>query len=222
MQPVYPYVYLATNKNTNHFYIGMRSANKVLSEKDLGIVYFTSNKQIQSNSENYNFTIIAHFFDWESAFLYENNLIKDNWGNPLLMNKHYQLAPSSFSMKGFSRPDLAIYNKHSKQKPKEFREYECTLCRDTFYKEEFIHHHRQFLPFCCQSCAASYNGKTSTHPMKGKTFKRNIPAWNKGISNPLAAENARKGAKKLSEFAKGRKRKYLPDGTWTWEYVKDF
>ena len=44
-------------------------------------------------------------------------------------------------------------------KPKEFREYECTNCRDTFYKLEFTHHHRQLLPFCCQPCAASFTGK---------------------------------------------------------------
>ncbi len=40
----------------------------------------------------------------------------------------------------------------------------------------------------------------------------------KGRTNPLAAENARKGATKLASLATGRKRKILPDGKWTWEY----
>lgn len=42
----------------------------------------------------------------------------------------------------------------------------------------------------------------------------------KGKPNPLAAENARKGAAKLSVKTKGRKRLYLPDGSWTWQYPK--
>ena len=40
----------------------------------------------------------------------------------------------------------------------------------------------------------------------------------KGKLNPLAAQSGKKGAVKLSQKAKGRKRKYLPDGSWTWEY----
>jgi len=48
--------------------------------------------------------------------------------------------------------------------------------------------------------------------------KKGQRAWNKGVPNPIAAENARKGAAKMAQVATGRKRKYLPDGTWTWEY----
>jgi hypothetical protein len=43
-------------------------------------------------------------------------------------------------------------------------------------------------------------------------------SWNKGLTNPLAADNARKGAEKLSVKAKGRTRLYREDGTWTWQY----
>lgn len=35
---------------------------------------------------------------------------------------------------------------------------------------------------------------------------------------PKSADNGRRGAAKLSISATGRKRKYLPDGNWTWEY----
>lgn len=40
----------------------------------------------------------------------------------------------------------------------------------------------------------------------------------KGKPNPQAANNARKGAKKLSEKVTGRKRLYHSDGSWTWQY----
>ena len=43
-------------------------------------------------------------------------------------------------------------------------------------------------------------------------------AWNRGLQNPTAAANGKKGSKKMSEIAKGRKRSYLPDGSWTWVY----
>ena len=40
----------------------------------------------------------------------------------------------------------------------------------------------------------------------------------KGRSNPQAVINGKKGAAKLSAKVTGRKKKVLPDGTWTWEY----
>lgn len=39
-----------------------------------------------------------------------------------------------------------------------------------------------------------------------------------GMPMPKSAENGRKSADKLSKTATGRKRKYLPDGSWTWQY----
>ena len=40
----------------------------------------------------------------------------------------------------------------------------------------------------------------------------------KGKVMPKSAENGRKSAKKLSASVTGRKRHYLPDGSWTWQY----
>ena len=51
--------------------------------------------------------------------------------------------------------------------------------------------------------------------MKGRA------AWNKGTHNPLAASNGKKGAATLSKTVTGRKRSYLPDGSWTWIYPKN-
>ena len=42
----------------------------------------------------------------------------------------------------------------------------------------------------------------------------------KGMTMPKSAENGRKSASKLSAKVTGRKRKYLQDGSWTWEYPK--
>lgn len=43
-------------------------------------------------------------------------------------------------------------------------------------------------------------------------------ATTKGLKMPKSADNARRGAAKLSAKVTGRKRKYLPNGKWTWEY----
>lgn len=45
-----PYVYKLTHKETNQFYIGYRSANRVKSEFDLGFKYFSSSKIIKKIS----------------------------------------------------------------------------------------------------------------------------------------------------------------------------
>jgi hypothetical protein len=210
-----PYVYRVTHKFTKQFYIGMRSSNKVVAEKDLGIHYFTSSKTIKNNFQNYDIQIIAYFQDWESAFLFENKLIEENWNDPLLLNKHYQKNTSSFSMKGSKRPDLSEYNSKYKKKPKELRTYNCCKCNKIFQIEEFIHHKTKENPYCSKSCSnkrpSKYKGQKLYH-LHGR------PTWNKGVPNPQAADNARKGAKKLSEKVKGRKRLYLSDGSWTWQY----
>lgn len=216
-----PYVYRVTNKYTNEFYIGMRSANKEIAEKDLGIRYFTSNKKIKENFKDFNIQIIAYFPDWESAFLFENYFIEEEWGNPKLLNKHYQKNISTFSMKGSKRPDLSEINKKLKSKPKEIRKYKCSLCNKEIIKEEFCHHLPKTNYFCDAKCRnVFYLKKTNNIKSNKKPKKQNKirVAWNKGLSNPVAAENGKKGAKKQSEKVTGRKRKYLPDGRWVWEY----
>ena len=63
-------------------------------------------------------------------------------------------------------------------------------------------------------------GAYSEEYRKKLSEKRKLrSSWNKGKSNPQAAENARKGAEKLSAKCKGRKRLYKDDGTWTWQYL---
>ncbi|NBO22927.1 hypothetical protein EBU94_06285 [bacterium] len=69
-----PYVYKVTHKISGHFYIGMRSANKLPAAQDLGIVYFTSSKKVKTDFSNYAKEIIQEFETWNEAFLFENKL----------------------------------------------------------------------------------------------------------------------------------------------------
>jgi hypothetical protein len=86
---VLPYVYVCTHKITNQFYIGDREKNVKLnlpSNVDLPL-YKTSSKIIKSDFENYNWIIIAEFNNGNDAYDFEQQLIFDNWDNPLLINK---------------------------------------------------------------------------------------------------------------------------------------
>ena len=97
-----PYVYICTHKETNQFYIGYRMRNVKLnkpSHLDLP-KYKTSSTTIRPDFSNYNWTIVAEFFDSSHAYTFEQQLICDNWENPLLLNEHYNLGENHFRNKG--------------------------------------------------------------------------------------------------------------------------
>ena len=126
-------------------------------------------------------------------------------------NRHYEKARLEHSKL------LSEQNKRTKSKPKENRHYTCIECSNTFTKLEFCHHPIRMKPFCSQPCAAKNTSKNNI----GKKLVIKNPrtsSWNKGIPNPQAADNARKGAAKLSSKVKGRTRLYREDGSWTWQY----
>ena len=86
-----PYVYICTHKETGKFYIGYRMGNVKLntpSHLDLP-KYKTSSKIVRPNWQDYTPTILAEFFDPSHAYSFEQQMIFDNWKNPLLLNKHY-------------------------------------------------------------------------------------------------------------------------------------
>ena len=86
---IYPYVYRLDHPITGEFYIGYRSANKVPAAEDLGFKYFTSSKVVKPRFHEFDFKIIAEFFDFKDALFFENNLIMSEWGNNKLLNKHF-------------------------------------------------------------------------------------------------------------------------------------
>ena len=178
-----PYVYKVTNRVTKKFYIGMRSANKVVAEQDLGIYYFTSSKHVKNNFSEYDSEIIAYFVDQLSAFEFENGLIKEYWGDSLLLNKHYQASMSKFSMSGTKREDLAEYNRRSKTKPKEERIYKCIICDGVFTRLEFCHYPIKDEFVCGHKCNGVRNGRKSKGQPNPKVSesRRGKSSWNKGL-----------------------------------------
>ncbi len=86
-----PYVYELTHKDTGQFYFGVRYANYVCAEKDLGFHYFSSSKNISKiGFENFNRRIVQVFENKDEAEDQEELLIKQSWGNPLLLNRHFR------------------------------------------------------------------------------------------------------------------------------------
>ena len=82
----YPYVYICSHKENGQFYIGYREINKVPSDIDLP-KYKTSSKIVNPNFQDYNWYIIAEFFNGNDAYDFEQKLIYDNWRDPNLINK---------------------------------------------------------------------------------------------------------------------------------------
>lgn len=91
---ILPYVYILFDRKTGQFYIGYRYKNVALylrSGDDLGVKYFTSSNLINKNNFfRFDVIILAEFFDKSDAYWFEQQLIKDNRKNPLMLNRHYQ------------------------------------------------------------------------------------------------------------------------------------
>ena len=86
-EKVLPYVYMCVNKTTNEFYIGSRTTKKLKQPSHIDFPnYRTSSKIVKPNFDQYNWLIIAEFFTSSDAFIFEQKLIQENWGNPLLLN----------------------------------------------------------------------------------------------------------------------------------------
>jgi hypothetical protein len=97
-----PYVYVCTHKETNQFYVGYREVNVKLnipSHLDLP-EYKTSSTIINPDWENYTWFILAEFFDPSHAYTFEQQLIYDNWDNPLLLNGHCNIGKNQFRRSG--------------------------------------------------------------------------------------------------------------------------
>ena len=91
------YVYTITNKITGEFYHGYRYRNQTLGVKplaDLWINYFTSSNRIKNDIKKYgrngfNVSIIYEDTDSVKCWQQEQITIKNDWGNPLLLNGKY-------------------------------------------------------------------------------------------------------------------------------------
>lgn len=86
---VLPYVYRLTHKTTGQFYIGYRAGNKKVSYLDLP-TYQSSSKLVKGlGFENFEWMIVAEFFDKDDAYNFEQLTISEEIHNDLCLNKHY-------------------------------------------------------------------------------------------------------------------------------------
>jgi len=126
-------------------------------------------------------------------------------------NRHYERSRLEHSKM------VSDTNRRTKTKPKENRYYKCSNCGTDLVYNEFCHHTPKEHYYCNATCRNQYIAKVRPSQV-GRKHNRTAPAWNKGLPNPTAADNARKGAAKLSAKVKGRTRLYKEDGSWTWQY----
>lgn len=84
---IHPYVYKLTHKITSQFYIGYRCANKLAPEQDI-LIYQSSSRIVRNMGfDNFNIEILAVFFDKESAYDFEQQIIYENMSDCLILNK---------------------------------------------------------------------------------------------------------------------------------------
>lgn len=121
---VMPYVYMCIHKKTGKFYIGYRCVNVGYnrpSHLDFP-KYKSSCKQIKHNFSEYNWIILAEFFDSDSAYDYEQLSIHENWYNPLLMNESCFYLKTRFKSKPLTTAHKkAISSAQSKPKTAEHK-----------------------------------------------------------------------------------------------------
>lgn len=113
---ILPYVYKLTHKITSEFYIGVRWANIYPSGLDLGIRYKTSSKHVKPRFEEFNYEIVAEFFNHEDAIDFEQQSIEENWNDPLLLNKAIQVT-KKFRCTGHSEKTKEKMSAAKKGKP---------------------------------------------------------------------------------------------------------
>lgn len=91
------YVYKVTIISTNEYYWGSRyyhTKSNRLPEDDLFKIYFTSSKKIKQKIQEYgvdafHYQIVYRSYDKDDVFWHEQDRIKENWGDCLLLNEQY-------------------------------------------------------------------------------------------------------------------------------------
>lgn len=94
---ILPYVYMGIHKTTKQFYIGYRENKnrKLPSHLDLQ-KYRTSSTTVKPMFDEFDWFIIAEFFDGVDAYEFEQLYIQENIKNPLIINKIYYTSGKQF------------------------------------------------------------------------------------------------------------------------------
>ena len=90
---VKPYVYRGTHKVTGEYYIGYRELNvKFGRTSDIDLPkYKTSSRKVKCQFDEYEWIILAEFEDGNDAYDFEQQLISQNWGDPLMINANCRI-----------------------------------------------------------------------------------------------------------------------------------
>lgn len=128
---ILPYFYHIVNTKTNQFYFGYRCKNKHSAFEDLGCYYFTSNPVIQKNFTDWEIHEVLEFNTKEEAYDYEQNAIRNNVGNELMVNKHYV----RFGKSRFANPKGKLHSSRAERLEKidiitiyeYFKDYRCSF-----------------------------------------------------------------------------------------------
>ena len=114
-----PYVYMCIHRETKKFYFGYRCANtnhNKPSHLDFP-KYKSSCSEIKHNFNEYEWIILAEFFDSDAAYDHEQQLIYENWNDPLLMNESCFYGKSRFKSKPLTTEHKNAISK-AQSKPK--------------------------------------------------------------------------------------------------------
>lgn len=88
-EKVLPYVYICIHKETGEFYIGYKESNiknNIPSHLDLP-QYKTSSMKVKPRFEEFDWVIVAEFFDGKYAYDFEQQLIFENFESNLILNE---------------------------------------------------------------------------------------------------------------------------------------
>lgn len=84
---VLPYVYMCIHRETGEFYIGSRANKKQTLPSHLDLPrYKTSSKKVKPRFDEFDWFIVAEFFAPIDAYTFEQQMIFENWDNPLKLN----------------------------------------------------------------------------------------------------------------------------------------
>jgi hypothetical protein len=103
---VMPYVYMGIHRVTNQVYIGSRTSKqqKLPSYFDL-LDYRTSSKRVKPIFDEFDWIILAEFFDPLAAYDFEQQCIHENWTNPLKLNRVCRYDMPRWSTTGMAHLD---------------------------------------------------------------------------------------------------------------------
>lgn len=108
---VLPYVYCLNNPITGEFYIGYREKNTEPSHLDFP-KYKTSAPKVKASFDQFTWHIVAEFFEGNDAYDFEQQLIFENWTNPLLLNRSCFHGSKRFKFNGGSKPGRKLPSRY--------------------------------------------------------------------------------------------------------------